>query len=703
MRAHLWLAGFPKAAEEQADISVDCHRRLRGPYTGTAAVLRALVPEIMARNPELARGHVIEILAMAPDLQALTGPAPDTLTTLAQGMERTRIYAAGRTRQLAHGIVDLITAYAEDRGECMLTLAFRNVDEADHTDQEFLAILLRRAGQRIRVIAGTRTDRLPADLLAALRAYTRRVSQPPPVVSSDARDPAELLQAYIDSDGTSDDPAEIAAYRQADPTHRAALHDARAERLRREGEWGTQLGAIPYHLEHGADPGDAGGAALLEAARYAIMMGYYHAVAEDGARGRAVTDPENQLERWWDLTGGTANALSLLGRAEEAEQLYMEVRRRVQLPLAQMASSYALAMVYTRYHEADRKDDGIAEAYLSTAIAIASLWPERTERAFYTVFFKNGLALVVMHMGDLAQALRLVTEGRELLDRELAPGAHQLHRSVLVANRASVLARIGRLEQSLADFNAAIAVDPNYPDYYFERADVRRRMGDLAGALADYGTAETLAPPYWELHYNRASVAAEAGDLAAAIADLSRVMELEPAELDARVNLASLLADAGEPARARAVINEGLLLHPGDPTLLCVRAQIAAERGEADGALADLGMSLSADPGHIGALAARAAIAYEATDYEAAISDLTRAVEIAGDDPDLFYNRGLAFQAAGLLDAAADDFTQALQLDGADTEELHRQLRICLHGGEGPQAPSPYPRTDVPAEMASTP
>ena len=282
MRAHLWLAGFPKAAEEQADISVDCHRRLRGPYTGTAAVLRALVPENMARNPELARGHVIEILAMAPDLQALTGPAPDTLTTLAQGMERTRVYAAGRTRQLAHGIVDLITAYAEDRAECMLTLAFRNVDEADHTDQEFLAILLRRAGQRIRVIAGTRTDRLPADLLAALRAYARRVSQPPPVVSSDARDPAELLQAYIDSDGTSDDPAEIAAYRQADPSHRAALHDARAERLRREGEWGTQLGAIPYHLEHGADPGDAGGAALLEAARYAIVMGYYH----DRGRGR---------------------------------------------------------------------------------------------------------------------------------------------------------------------------------------------------------------------------------------------------------------------------------------------------------------------------------------------------------------------------------------------------------------------------------
>ena len=67
MRAHLWLAGFPKGAEEQADISADCHRRLRGPYTGTAAVLRVLVPEIVAQNPELARRHVIEILAMAPE------------------------------------------------------------------------------------------------------------------------------------------------------------------------------------------------------------------------------------------------------------------------------------------------------------------------------------------------------------------------------------------------------------------------------------------------------------------------------------------------------------------------------------------------------------------------------------------------------------------------------------------------------------
>ncbi|HZR48593.1 MAG TPA: tetratricopeptide repeat protein [Streptosporangiaceae bacterium] len=676
MSEHLWLVSPRSVSQEIADVEVDCHRLLRGPYTGTSALLRTLVPRVSAREPALAREHALEILVVAPDLETFTGPVPDTLTTLASGLERTRIYAVGRTRQVTHGIIDFLRSCANGPAG-PLTLSFRNVDEADHTDQEFLAILLRRAASLITLHIGTHSDHVTDELLAALHTHARKLNQVAPSFPVTPRSHQELLHAYIESDGTSDDPAEIAAYEDDPPAHRAALHDTRAEVLRGLDEPGSVLGAIPYHLEHGSDPAGAGVRALLHAGGVAQINGFYHATLENGMRGRAIIDPAAQPEVFWHLTGMTANAQALLGNAEQAESLYLEVRRTLSLPEAQLANSYALAMVYTRYHVDGRKDHAMAKAYLNTALAIASLWPDPAERAFYTVFNENALALVEMHSGNGERALKLVTEGGERLDRELPHGTHKLHRSVLVANRASLLARFGRLEEARQAFDEVIAADPNYGDYYFERADVRRRLGDSEGASADYAAALALAPPIWELHYNRADLRTDTGDLEGAITDLTRALDLEPAELDVRVNLSSLLLDTGDLASARAVVDDGLLIHPGQPSLLCVRAQANLEAGAPDQARADLNLALAADPHHVGSLAARAAIGYAAGDYAAAVNDLTQAIESAGDDPDLLYNRARTYQAAHRWDAAIADYERALGLPGADIEELLAQQKEC--------------------------
>lgn len=678
MHKHLWLVGPCRDHCREVDIEVDCHRRLRGPYTGLGSLLRALVPKAYERSPELVQKHLIELLSVAPELEGSIDAAPETLTSLGIRSEQIRIYPLNRTRRLAHGAFEFLESYAELSGYHSLVLSFINVEEADYTDQEFLAIALRRAATgRIRIIVKTSHEEPPAELAPALYRYAHRITEFPAPAREERRAQAELLQDYINSDGTSDDPTELAAYQETDSSARAVQHDARATELEHRGEWSLRLGAIPYHHEHGGDRARTGGKVLLEAADYCFFKGFYHALLDYGKRGRAITDPDTQMEQYWNLSTKMGIALAILGRSGEAEPVYLELRGRYTDPVLHMNTGYALTMLYTRLHPSDRRDHHLAKTHINNSIAIASLLPQPDERIFNTVFFQGGLALVEMHMGNLPEALRLVQEGLDRLNRELPADKHRLYRSVLVHNRGKVYAALGRLDDALADFSRVIEMDPNYPDYYFDRADIRRKLGDPVGALADYNTAITLTPPFYELHYNRADLRAELGDFVGAITDLSYVVELEPDQLDARINLVDLLLDTNDMAGAQAQIEVGLRFHPGDPRLLHARGLLALENGATEQAQRDFNLALDADAHLMPALASRAALAYEAGNYDAAISDLTTALQVNADNPDLLYNRGYVYQMAGHWKAAVHDYTRAMELAGADRAELLHQRGLC--------------------------
>jgi tetratricopeptide (TPR) repeat protein len=678
MTIHQWVVGHRPGSDGPGETEVSCHRRLRGPYTGLGNLLRAVVPEAHRRSPDLVGQHVIAILSAAPELTDLVGAAPETLTSLAVPAERTRIYPANRTRRLAHSAVEFLEAYAELADVPPLTLVFQDVDLADNTDQEFLSILVRRARSgRIRVVVVTRGEQVTDELAAALGRYADRVEAAPRTYPVDGRDQDALLRAYLESDGTSGDPAELAAYENADPKVRAALHTARAEELTARDERSLHLGAIPYHHEHGVDPTSAGLDALMAAADYGAAMGFYHAILDYGRRGRKTADPEVHTWPYFFLSTKASTALSLMGRTSESEPIYVEVRGRYCEARLHVTTGYALAMVYTRFRPPERRDHLLARSYINGAIVIAEQLPDPEDRIFQVAFVRNGRALIEMHLGNVDEALRLVNEGMSQLHEKLPPDRHRLHRSVLVHNRGRVLAALGRREEALADFDTVLELDPNYPDYYFDRADLRRQLGDLPGALADYNHAMTLTAPFHELHYNRADLLAELGDQAGAIADLSYVVELEPDQLDARVNLIGLLLDDGATDRAESYVDEGLVLHSGDARLLHARGLVALERGDRAAALADFDLALAADPHLVPALAGRATMAYEDGDHDAALTDLGTALDVDAGNPDLLYNRGFVYQSAGRWDDAVRDYSAALAQPHADRQELLNQRALC--------------------------
>jgi hypothetical protein len=227
---HVLWVGHRPAPRCPVDVlaAVDAHRRRRGPYTAAGDLVRAIVPTVLARWPALVARHDIEILTVAPELAGAVTCERETLTSSATADERTRFYPRARTRRVAHGLVDLVNEVVERYGgRC--TLAVERVDQADPTDAEWLALLLRRAHPRLRLVLTAAGTTLPGNLAAA--ASTHAATHAWAAADWDPTAPLEPLEGarrYVDSDGTSDDPVLQGAYHALDAAAQAALHDNRA-------------------------------------------------------------------------------------------------------------------------------------------------------------------------------------------------------------------------------------------------------------------------------------------------------------------------------------------------------------------------------------------------------------------------------------------------------------------------------------------
>ncbi|MFE7560250.1 tetratricopeptide repeat protein [Kitasatospora sp. NPDC057500] len=676
---------------------VNADRRLRGPYTAVGSILRAIVPDVLARCPEAVTGHDIELLSTTPELRDLVPATRETLTSLAVPKERTRFYSALRTLRIAHGLVEFLEAYLRAAGEGPRALVVEDAHRADPTDGEFLAVLLRRIDPGLLTVVVTtgtealeRTDgpgreTLPDALAAHCVPLDVPAAEPAEAESPQAGPPgtaapdAALGRAHIASDGTGDDPAALAGYLALPADERARLHDLRRAELETAGESSLRLGAIAWHAEHGSDPSGVGADVLRHALDHCMDLGYYHAVVDLGERGRRLVTHESHPTHWWAFTTKMTTSFAALGLADRALPLYDEARTLSTSPEVHMQAAYATAMLHTRHFEAGRRDHGLARAWVNQAIAFARWHPDPKEREARVVFNRNGLALIEIHQGRPQAALELLDRCIAQLDETLEPHEHALHRSVLRYNRAQVYAALGRYAEAVADYTAVIECDPNYAEYHFDRGMIWRDLGEPERALADYDRAVRLSPPFPEAYFNRADVLAELGDTEAAVADFGYVLQLDPEFDDARINRASLLFEAGEYEAAGADVRAGLARTPGDARLLCLQGQLLAAE-EDPGAAADAyAAALAAEPEYAQAWALLGELRYQQGDLDGAGRNLTRAVELSAD-PGLRFNLAVVHHDAGRYGEAVRLLDEVV--DSTEDVDARLQRARCLLGLE---------------------
>lgn len=104
------------------------------------------------------------------------------------------------------------------------------------------------------------------------------------------------------------------------------------------------------------------------------------------------------------------------------------------------------------------------------------------------------------------------------------------------ARRGGAYLAKGDIEAGIADCEAAIRLDPTLPDGYYNRAIGRARRGDYAGATEDYSAAIRLDHENARLYLNRGAAYAHLGDMERAIADYTAAIAHAPDFAEAYFN-----------------------------------------------------------------------------------------------------------------------------------------------------------------------
>jgi tetratricopeptide (TPR) repeat protein len=132
---------------------------------------------------------------------------------------------------------------------------------------------------------------------------------------------------------------------------------------------------------------------------------------------------------------------------------------------------------------------------------------------------------------------------------------------------AHELARRGDSQGAIANYRAAIALDPELSDLHFELADMlfgSSSAADQAEAEKEYKRALELNPFDERSVCRLGGLAAKRSDTKAALAFYSRAYQLAPNDADANLGLAKILMSMHEPEKARLHLERAIQVEPYD-------------------------------------------------------------------------------------------------------------------------------------------
>lgn len=120
----------------------------------------------------------------------------------------------------------------------------------------------------------------------------------------------------------------------------------------------------------------------------------------------------------------------------------------------------------------------------------------------------------------------------------------------------------GRLQEALAQFDAAITSNPGYVDAYSNRGVMLQELGRLEEALASFDKAIELKPDYAEANSNQGLALQELGQLDEAIASHRRALAINPNYAAAHSNLGNALLLKGQAGEAFECHRKAVALAP---------------------------------------------------------------------------------------------------------------------------------------------
>lgn len=248
--------------------------------------------------------------------------------------------------------------------------------------------------------------------------------------------------------------------------------------------------------------------------------------------------------------------------------------------------------------------------------------------------------------------------------------------------RGLALATADRVDDAIADFEAAIEIDPENDLAVFNLGATLADAGDLEAALPYFDWAINLDPNsayHWAV---RGSTLLAMGDDAGAAGDFEAAIAIDPRNPWIYTFRAQGLVELDEPEAALEDLDLAVELEPENPAHRSDRAHVRWSVDDVDGAVDDLDALLLADPGDVDALRLRGEIARHVEDFDAAFHFLDRALDAdpTGGRIETLAERALTHADVGDAIEAERDlrFAQALAVGDESHEEAVAELAELL-------------------------
>ena len=124
------------------------------------------------------------------------------------------------------------------------------------------------------------------------------------------------------------------------------------------------------------------------------------------------------------------------------------------------------------------------------------------------------------------------------------------------------LAEKGRFDESIAEWNRALAISPDDAKAHNNLGRALAGKGDFEQAIVHWQKALEIDPRYWEAHNNLAVALVGKGRVNEAIAHLRQILEANPNYAEVHGNLGRALALKGKPDEAIAEWRKAIELNP---------------------------------------------------------------------------------------------------------------------------------------------
>jgi Tfp pilus assembly protein PilF len=245
-----------------------------------------------------------------------------------------------------------------------------------------------------------------------------------------------------------------------------------------------------------------------------------------------------------------------------------------------------------------------------------------------------------------------------------------------------VLHLLGRPAEAVADFDRALAANPDYAEALNNRGRAHHALGDTAKALADFDCAVQLSPASVAALHNRGSLHLALGNLPLALADFDRALQSDPDHVATLVQRGTARKQAGDLAGALADCDCALVLLPDgrQAAAFHLRGGIRVLQNDFAGAIIDYNRALALEPANAVFHVSRGNAHYHRRDPQA-LADYLHAFRLHGEAAAREFARLLAEDARRDAEGVLENCRKHLRLNSRDALAYARRgLTLVLLG-----------------------